>query len=393
MLFDSNTFHYTDKVSNPQLAPAGALDPLLVPGFAGVRVPEVVDVERAGVPRQPPLCNTAVDFTFSGVSCLVDWLELTDQNGHGPEVVFEGIAREDWVDAPRGLHGYRRQRIAGHVRWLSDGTAAMGEHYQASGKGCRELEAHGLKDWPGYFRYTRDLGLKVTRLDVAFDDVAGVLPGREVFERHLETGDVICHFEKWRVAQDRQVGDGAARAGWTLYIGSPGSDSKVRIYDKTAELIAKGELDGADWGDKPHVTRVELELHRDQAQEFALMIGEAHSVGEALARVLRGKLDFKDRGDDSNRSRWRTVGWWDRFLGGVEKARIAIAPKLRSIEQVEAWFVSQVSAISALLMRAHVGDLSWFVDAVRIGEARLKPRHLVLLPAELRYRGAAVPSG
>lgn len=390
MLFDSNTTSYTDKVSSSSLSST------LADAFAGVRVPEFVDVDEAKVPRQPPCCNTVVDRTSCLVGSFVDWVGLTDPSGSGRDVVLPWLSGDGWVRADRGMHGYRVQHVHGHVRALTDGTAAMGDHYEVSGQGCRELEAGGLEDWPAALREWRALGGGFSRLDVAFDDRAGVLPAISELVHWFRERWVVTHYQRVRIEESFSLGALDEAAGVTLTIGSSSSPAKIRIYDKTAERASAGEVDLVEWGDKPHVIRVELQCRDEQADMMARLIASSADIGQVFAGVLLGKVDFKDpSGGDSNRSRWPTAAFWLSFLGNVEKTSLAIAPAVRSIEDVKAWVEFQVGTSLTLLMRAAEGDASWFYDLVKRSERRLRARHWAMLEAFFfgQRAAAAVPSG
>ena len=59
--------------------------------------------------------------------------------------------------------------------------------------------------------------------------------------------------------------------------------------------------------------------------------------------ILRGYLDFKERGKSDRRERWPTAAWWTAFLGTEESLRLQVAPRDVSLEKSLQWLLRQVS--------------------------------------------------
>nr|WP_246560472.1 replication initiation factor domain-containing protein [Geobacter grbiciae] len=126
---------------------------------------------------------------------------------------------------------------------------------------------------------------KVTRLDIAFDSFDGAYTVEDVRGCLLRGafGGTARHITGF-------VGFTREAPGQTLYVGSPKSDARLRIYDKASEQgIAPGQREGyADW------TRFELQLRGDVAKvaysqllKYAEGIGLVASLASLFASYIR----------------------------------------------------------------------------------------------------------
>lgn len=310
----------------------------------------------------------------------MDWLAYTLPDDCDLEDGIPGGDEVEWTLLERGSMGYRRSAEADGVRVYWDGQPGMGKHVVISGSAARQLEASGrlnrydVGGWTGWLRKIRRNGWNITRQDLAIDDRNGALD----MARLGEAIEDESYTSRWQSVQEqrsrRRRGEGF---GVTYYFGSRSSDFLCRVYDKAAQLEAKGEeTDGRPW------VRVELQARDRHAEALAdLLVNCELNVGPIL-QMLHGHLDFKEpRPGDSNRRRWPTADWWAAFLDFAGKKRLGVAPRERSLEAIYAWIRAQVAPSVALMVRAHGGNW-WAIRQLLIdGEARLKPRHLALLPA------------
>ena len=74
--------------------------------------------------------------------------------------------------------------------------------------------------------------------------------------------------------------------------------------------------------------------------------------------VIRGYLDFKVLGTDTNRSRWPTCDWWVDFLDSLrDRLYDAIERVIAEIEARKAWVDQQVGPTLAAIALV---DVEWF---------------------------------
>jgi phage replication initiation protein len=268
---------------------------------------------------------------------------------------------------PKGMMGYRQQVARGNVRILFDGQQGMGVHVQASGKGCRELEAEkGVAGIPALVGWLLQQGGQFTRLDVAYDDLQGLINLQEVM-RYITERRVVTRYRKWSKQESGDLTDDG-QTGQTVYFGSAQSETRVRMYDKAVEQGQAGQ-----W------VRVELQTRDERAQALAHLITGGNM--QQVAGVLRGLIEFKEAGSHSQRERWETAPWWEMFLQWASKVRLGASPAKRTIEQVKQWLTQQVAPSIALILMEAEGDFAPLFDLAQEGKQRLKPRHYAMVAA------------
>jgi phage replication initiation protein len=312
----------------------------------------------------------------SAISVCVDWAAFTAPDGSAFKDLLPDCDSADFVELSHGGQGYKRAVVNGHIKVFFDGGSGMGVHVELSGQGCRQLEGNGLTDWQGYIAYLLNLGCKFSRLDIAFDDRSGLLDVRNMRD-FAQRGDITSRWRKGRIMEGFTIGGSQAASGddlgFTLYLGSKTSDAQMRAYDKAKEQVVEG-----------HWVRVELQFRDKQAQRVVRAVSnpDTNMVRE-LVGVLRLYVDFKERGAASQKTRWRTVDWWDEFCCGLEKVKLSIEPMKRSVAQVLRWVEHQVGpslAILAAAMDASPEDISdMFKELCREGRKRWKPKHMAIL--------------
>ena len=325
----------------------------------------------------PPIGNTGA---LNTNSVKIDYLEVTFKT-LSLEGVLEhftpvGAGDDEWAELPCGRNGYRRGKVRGMVRAFFDGGEGMGVHVEASGQGCRQLEAEGVVgSWEGSEGFAARL-LKaeacVTRIDVVFDDRLGYITPERV-EAAVTEGRCVSKFKKSRPHVENDLKSGAQVGGWTRYFGSAQSKVRVRMYDKAEEQRQKGHQVEGPW------VRAELQL-RDQRGQWALERLTLPGAVADLAGLMLNYVDFKEgQGEDTNRSRWKTCRWWMDFLCNAEKCRCTVATAVRTLEGAAEWIQRQVAPTLALLLNAKGYGADFFEAALEQGHQRLKHWQWALL--------------
>ena len=111
---------------------------------------------------------------------IYDWLSFTSKV-HTPDQLIAalGLAHVPWTDT-KGARGYLDRKYFSCISIHYNGRSDMGVWVEMSGQGCRTFESLSNVGWEGIFSFIRDNGLKITRLDVAYDDHSGILNIREI---------------------------------------------------------------------------------------------------------------------------------------------------------------------------------------------------------------------
>ncbi|MBR1691124.1 MAG: replication initiation factor domain-containing protein [Oscillibacter sp.] len=260
---------------------------------------------------------------------LYDWLSFTSKT-HTPEQLIAALGLEHcpWT-VTKGARGYQERKYFSCISVHYNGRADMGVWVELSGQGCRTFETLSKVGWEGIFSFIRENGLKITRLDVAYDDHTGVLDIRTI-SQDTQAGLFISKSTYWETVLSSK--------GTTVQIGSPQSKVLIRIYDKAAE---RGITD-------QHWVRCELQLRDDRAMQFTRL---ALPIGQAFAGVLLNYLRYIEPGEDSNKWRWPMKDYWLDIVEDAEKISIYQAPGMEyNEERCKRYVVNQAgNAIDACI--------------------------------------------
>ena len=242
---------------------------------------------------------------------IYDWLSFTSKV-HTPDQLIAalGLSHVPWTET-KGARGYRDRKYFSCISIHYNGRSDMGVWVEMSGQGCRTFESLSKVGWEGIFSFIRDNGLKITRLDVAYDDHSGILNIREIAS-DTQAGMYVSKSDYWETVLSSK--------GTTVQIGSPQSKVLIRIYDKAAE---RGKPD-------EHWIRVELQLRDDRAVQFTKI---PLPIGQAFAGVLLNYLRYVEPGEDSNKWRWPMTDYWFNLVQDAEKISIYQTPGMEYNEE------------------------------------------------------------
>ena len=196
----------------------------------------------------------------SPFTLTIDWLAFTLPSGSVKDTME--MVGGDWTKREHGFRCYP-------ASWI---TASAGRGIGILGSGARraplevhvDLSAGIVAPWPsGKVRAGLQWIVKqdghLTRLDCALDDRASSVPLATI--RHaIEVGHCVTRADRMQRIASSSIHKGTP-SGETLYLGSPQSQTLLRIYDKRLELQSKEREDWQDYG-----IRWELELKQDRAQ-------------------------------------------------------------------------------------------------------------------------------
>lgn len=315
---------------------------------------------------RPPSSSTGVVNTM--MSGLIDWLAFTVPDLPTAMKILS-IKESDFIDLPKGMNGYRKQKMCGHIRVLYDGSENMGVHVEFSGQACREYETRGgkyFKWWPTLSEVLEAHGT-FSRIDLAIDDRAGRLSLDEI-ERKIKAGEVRSKFRTARPGTEHNLADGT-KIGQTIYFGSKKSAIQLRFYDKALEQEVEGT-----W------IRTEIQARDERADAIVIALLGDVTIGQIAAGVLLNYVVFVEKKEtDTNKARWAICDWWNSYLGEVEAIRLTIEQKQRTLKEVKSWVNNQIGPTLAMIMLAHEGDTSWINQVMVSSKDRLKPKHYAMI--------------
>jgi len=307
----------------------------------------------------------------SGV--ILDWLSFSLPYPEGLDVVTGLFGKPEL--RPRGIRGYSQSGSicgSGVVGWSPERPQQKVHVQMPSTALSQAVEAiPGLGHVPSLLTYLLEEGAVVRRVDFAIDDRRGLLSMDRIGE-HVELGWFVSRSRKVDWFQRLRGGEGE-----TFYFGSRSSSSFLRIYNKRAERMDKGEEDPGHW------IRVEAEFKGDKAQTVVsgyLTQGETFIVG-----LIRGLLDFKLPSSDETKARWETAPWWCELLSDAAKVRLSMPRETPTLERSKSWMHDQVAPSLAMVVEAE-GSERFVHQLLTSGRTRLSDSQRAIVAAA-RERG------
>lgn len=242
---------------------------------------------------------------------------------------MENIILYDWVSITSKIHSVQDIKILlgmEHSPWVP-GSGAKGfpfaEYYETikihfgrddgyvwlemPGQGCRAFETYGNGDFDSLFALVLNNpdDMKITRLDVAYDDKVGTIC-MDTLINDTRYDNFVSRATDWSITEGNK-----ARI---IYHGSKRSEVLIRIYDKAME---RGYKDGRHW------IRIEIQLRRDRAMQF---VRDYRGIGEKFCGVLINYIRYVEPCEfDSNKWRWPIVDYWATLC--ETSARISLYDK------------------------------------------------------------------
>lgn len=246
---------------------------------------------------------------------IYDWLTFTSKIHSVDDIIsLLGLSDVSFIRLERGMNGYPECLHFGGISICYGGRDDMGVCCCMSGQGCRSFETYGNGDYDSLFatiieNYSDDSDkrqMNLSRLDIAYDDFIGLLDIDVIAVETLKQ-NYVSRMEKWTVTNSSD--------GCSVGIGSMRSDIFIRIYDKKAERN-RDDLD--------HWVRCELQLRGSNAIGFATLDGD---ICKNYFGVLNNYLRFVNPSDtDTNKRRWNTAEWWNKFLESYDSVSIFSRP-------------------------------------------------------------------
>lgn len=322
--------------------------------------------------QQSPSSNTGIVNT----SIILDYLSFTVENTkENVSRITNAFDIDKLEELSYGGYGYASSAMildGGKVFWHSE-RPEMGMHIRLNSKSLALLNLTPL----GLLNRVIDWGGKFRRLDLAFDDMDGMLDLDEM-HRKLAKGEVVTRWRRVARIVGEKIG-GAQKSGDTVAVGVRASNSYLRMYDKKLERLAKN----ADVTGIEHWIRVELELKADKANEFAIILAKnapiswRASAGELCSSLLWGLLDFKDaNADDDNKSRWDTSEFWSKFLRASSKLKLSTPKEDGTLDDSKDWIWKVVAPTLAMIILSKDDDkgqsgYEFIMECIEKGEERM----------------------
>lgn len=258
---------------------------------------------------------------------IYDWLSFTTKIHNLSEVIDLLDFRPDTVrfkQEDKGRYFYRKSLYYEGIHIYYDGfTIKNGDQgicVEMSGKGLRNWEEYSSADYDKLFdlilaNYSDDpdqCKMKLTRLDVAYDDFEGLLDLPYIFTETL-SNNFVSRLKTQEFNCKRRSGK---NIGLTVSHGSMQSNLYIRIYDKRLEQKAQEIL--------KHWVRCEIQLRHEDAMGFIKL---KTPIEKSYFDVLNNYLRYVVPSDDTNDRRASTAPFWLKFIRSAEAKSIFNKPK------------------------------------------------------------------
>lgn len=340
---------------------------------------------------RPRSCNTGAQNTSTeGLRACVDWVQATFKIAQPDQLISEVLQLKiDDFQESNGQFGYQKCKRLDNILIFYEGSPGMGIHLQMTGQGCRLYEALTKYEnpWVSIFDVFLKMQASFSRLDVAVDDFDGYFDIGQIV-RKIKRGELVSKFKKARSMESIEIKTGESK-GMTIYYGSAKSRIQIRMYEKNMERENAGyEIEeGVDcWN------RTEVQARNERAQSIAEIIANDGEIGDVVKGVLSYYLRFTTKGKDSNKARWKTAPFWEKFLGDVEKLKLTKKAPDRTVQRIEQWLEKQVSPSLAVLMQAYDGDVGRIYQMIKDGNTRLKDKDHEMI-ARFKIKNKALDHG
>lgn len=270
-------------------------------------------------------------------------------------------------------------KVFGDSKTTEENPAGLGCYLVLSGMGCDEifriLDMHGHTFGDFFWHCERRYGetFHLTRMDVAIDDrneVPYFTP--EQIKRKCEKEEFIANSNSYRFVESSYSEYDTAK---TVYIGAGKSALSYRFYDKDKEVSMKYQKPYEEIGSWK---RTEIQLRDDKAHTFAMLFKENPlDLGKLAFDLLAGNLRFiKPDKKQSNKSRWKTCQFWERFLGAVEPLKLHRENPHSTLLETQRWLkeggvLSAVKGFCFLEEHQALGGLERIEDMLK--DARYSP--------------------
>ena len=223
---------------------------------------------------------------------------------------------------------------------------SMGIHVVITGNGCRMLEKKFKESdmsWVDYLNFLKVSNVKFKRVDIAYDDYHKLLDFDVMTEKVIK-GEVLSISKKKRSVESidfsklEELGSNGESYGKTLYFGRRGSTLMLRFYDKKQERLKKGDLSVQEldsW------QRYEMELRDEKCQQFLNQYIISQDIAKLYKDFLFSSLKFIDI-TQKNKSRCPISEFWQKFIDGGEKIKLASKSVDINLESVIRWIDESV---------------------------------------------------
>ncbi len=216
-----------------------------------------------------------------------------------------------------------------------------------TGQGCTDLYARNNGELFSVFKIMSEINVKVTRIDIAYDDFYGLLNFEKIKDK-LKKGEYRSSKKSYDIVETSNTN--GFKLGETIYIGnrkykSSNGTCYARLYNKKAQYEQKKQL-------LPKIVertgiwqRYELSYTKKKANDvfYSLICGEYYQDIDRLYKAtFRNIIEFLNCSTKKNKNRWTVCKWWDDFLQLNEKIQFINHERDADISRMLEWITTAV---------------------------------------------------
>ena len=258
-----------------------------------------------------------------------------------------GLRLDVMIHEDYGFYSYSEHYVLGDVFVLTSPDKEKGILLELKGKGCRQMESYLLaqhRSWFDFLMETLVEGGVMKRLDLAINDMAGILDVPELTEKsnHEECIYVFRSFKSYRSGElVRSHEQDRYGMGNTLYIGSLKSEVYFCIYEKDYEQYVKYDIPIEDTKIK---NRFEIRLKNERAYHAVRDLLTYYDAERTAFSIINRYLRFANKEVDKRRSEWKTNDRWAYFIGSDRgRLRLTTKPEPYTLTRTLNWIGRQVA--------------------------------------------------
>ena len=214
----------------------------------------------------------------------------------------------------------------------------------------------------------------LTRLDCALDDRTSTVSHCTPSRQAIEAGQCVTRADRMQTIASSSIHKGTP-SGETLYIGSPHSQTLLRIYDKRAELQPRDGKIGSPMGFDGNCNSSKS-APRSVVRYWR--ISKRTDWLEFIIGVLRAYVDFRETSreePDEDRYRSPLLGWWKELTEGFQKGRLVVEKDTQSLPKVKRWVKHSVAPMLAVICAHHPDGQAWLEKQIVAAVGRWKTKH------------------
>jgi DNA relaxase NicK len=246
---------------------------------------------------------------------IYNWVSFSSKIHNKDDIINLLGLQKVFPDAWQYIHAYNsykeRIRFDGiNILW---GGQNEGVFVELSDQGCRAFEEFGNGDYDYIFNLIlqnfshnkEERKMKLTRLDVAYDDFNKILGIDRIIDNSIEPpfGKGQNYITRFKSDDWRNPIQIILNKGKSIEYGSMKSNAFFRIYDKRIERHA-AEIE--------HWVRFEIQLRELKAMAF---IEDPGDIREKYFQVINEYIEYKKPNPgDTHKDRWKTAPFWKKFI-------------------------------------------------------------------------------